>query len=414
MDVPNGLLRGVTLAPLTSLGVGGPAQFFARVGRAEALPEWIDWAARQGLPLTLLGGGTNVVIADAGKKDVLGRIFAGDDEGTVFVFRNMVKHTTLLDIYLGQHARKAVLEEYQWLVFDSRAEDCFGKLATYFPMISPSDFRSALELMGTERTLLSRIRMGLRFQRALAKYRRYGRARQMIGTASSACGMVVAKLCRSRKAMTLRSGGAIIVVVGPQAPTRAAFVEKIRRWLGGQLAVGVIHPGEPPATWLSCLPRACIAVARRLVPGHFTRHVDNNATPPSEDRVTYLELVRQLLLAHERAALLRRAYRDSRNGEIIICDDYPSEPPESPDASAARTETVPASKSPLKRFILRWKAKCDRSVCPPDLVLQLDAAGGTAVKQKPVFDGCPRIPISMDREFQEAVLEARHVIWEHL
>ena len=66
MDVPNGLLRGVTLAPLTSLGVGGPAQFFARVGRAEALPEWIDWAARQGLPLTLLGGGTNVVIADAG------------------------------------------------------------------------------------------------------------------------------------------------------------------------------------------------------------------------------------------------------------------------------------------------------------------------------------------------------------
>ena len=54
------------LAPRTSLGLGGPAEFLIEVTRAEDLPEVLDWAARRGLPVTLLGGGSNVVVADAG------------------------------------------------------------------------------------------------------------------------------------------------------------------------------------------------------------------------------------------------------------------------------------------------------------------------------------------------------------
>jgi UDP-N-acetylmuramate dehydrogenase len=62
----DGVMRDVELAPLTSLGLGGRAQYFARVQTADELPELLDWAARQSLPVTLLGGGSNVVIADAG------------------------------------------------------------------------------------------------------------------------------------------------------------------------------------------------------------------------------------------------------------------------------------------------------------------------------------------------------------
>jgi UDP-N-acetylmuramate dehydrogenase len=63
---PPELLELAPLAGLTSVGVGGPARFFARVARAEMLPELLDWAARRSLPVTLLGGGSNVVFADAG------------------------------------------------------------------------------------------------------------------------------------------------------------------------------------------------------------------------------------------------------------------------------------------------------------------------------------------------------------
>lgn len=66
MTLPDGVLRDVELAPLTSLGLGGRAQYWARVRRVEELPPLLDWATRQGLAVTLLGGGSNVVIADAG------------------------------------------------------------------------------------------------------------------------------------------------------------------------------------------------------------------------------------------------------------------------------------------------------------------------------------------------------------
>jgi UDP-N-acetylmuramate dehydrogenase len=58
--------RDHALAPLTSLAVGGPAQFFARALSEPAVPEALEWAASRDLPVTLLGGGSNVVVADAG------------------------------------------------------------------------------------------------------------------------------------------------------------------------------------------------------------------------------------------------------------------------------------------------------------------------------------------------------------
>ncbi len=58
--------ENVPLAPLTTLGVGGPARYFTE-GRTEAeVIEAADFARSRELPLFVLGGGSNVVIADSG------------------------------------------------------------------------------------------------------------------------------------------------------------------------------------------------------------------------------------------------------------------------------------------------------------------------------------------------------------
>lgn len=59
-------LERVKLAPCTSLRLGGPAEFFARLTEEAQLEPALDWAAARGLPVTLLGGGSNVVISDEG------------------------------------------------------------------------------------------------------------------------------------------------------------------------------------------------------------------------------------------------------------------------------------------------------------------------------------------------------------
>jgi len=58
--------ENVPLAPLTTLGVGGPARHYVRVDEAGALAEAVDWAGARGIPFMVLGGGSNLVVSDAG------------------------------------------------------------------------------------------------------------------------------------------------------------------------------------------------------------------------------------------------------------------------------------------------------------------------------------------------------------
>jgi UDP-N-acetylmuramate dehydrogenase len=54
------------LAPFTTLGIGGPARWFAEVTSEEEIAEASMWARECDVPLFVLGGGSNVLIADAG------------------------------------------------------------------------------------------------------------------------------------------------------------------------------------------------------------------------------------------------------------------------------------------------------------------------------------------------------------
>ena len=60
------LLENVPLAPLTTIGLGGPARFFARVRSSAGLVRALRWAAERDLPVQVLGGGSNTVFADEG------------------------------------------------------------------------------------------------------------------------------------------------------------------------------------------------------------------------------------------------------------------------------------------------------------------------------------------------------------
>jgi UDP-N-acetylmuramate dehydrogenase len=60
------LREGVALAPYCTLGVGGPARFFLEAGDERQVVEALDWAKTHGVAFRVLGGGSNLVVADAG------------------------------------------------------------------------------------------------------------------------------------------------------------------------------------------------------------------------------------------------------------------------------------------------------------------------------------------------------------
>jgi len=62
---------GVSLAPYTTMKVGGAADYFAAVQTVEQLIRLVRWARAMELPYFLLGGGSNVLISDAGMRGLV-------------------------------------------------------------------------------------------------------------------------------------------------------------------------------------------------------------------------------------------------------------------------------------------------------------------------------------------------------
>lgn len=56
----------VSLSTLTSFRVGGPAEWYVAPRRLEDLQASFEWADSRGLPVTLLGAGSNLLISDRG------------------------------------------------------------------------------------------------------------------------------------------------------------------------------------------------------------------------------------------------------------------------------------------------------------------------------------------------------------
>ncbi len=78
--------RDVSLAPHTSLRVGGPAEFFVLARSAQEMAEALQWAAWRGVAVRVIGGGSNLLVAEAGVdglviKPVFGRTSVEERDG---------------------------------------------------------------------------------------------------------------------------------------------------------------------------------------------------------------------------------------------------------------------------------------------------------------------------------------------
>jgi UDP-N-acetylmuramate dehydrogenase len=68
------ILENVALAAWTTLGVGGPARWFCEVGTEADVVDAVQFAKGRGLALFVLGGGSNVLVGDAGFDGLVMRV----------------------------------------------------------------------------------------------------------------------------------------------------------------------------------------------------------------------------------------------------------------------------------------------------------------------------------------------------
>jgi len=106
------IVENVPLAPLTTLKVGGPARYFSEATNLSQVHEAVAFAYSRSLPLFVLGGGSNLVISDAGWPGLVLKVaIQGIDE-------HMQDGNLLFDVGAG--------EEWDRFVAHAVTRDCAG------------------------------------------------------------------------------------------------------------------------------------------------------------------------------------------------------------------------------------------------------------------------------------------------
>lgn len=104
--------ENAALAPLTTLGIGGPARWFVEAASEADIVEAVRWSRERAVPLFVLGGGSNLLVADSG--------FSG------LVLRVLLRGVTAESGSHGRIFRVAAGEPWDGFVERTVQEDCAG------------------------------------------------------------------------------------------------------------------------------------------------------------------------------------------------------------------------------------------------------------------------------------------------
>jgi UDP-N-acetylmuramate dehydrogenase len=75
---PDRVRQSVSLAPMTTFRVGGPADWFIETRTSDEILAALAAARETGMPVTILGGGSNVLVADSGVRGLVIRPRGGE------------------------------------------------------------------------------------------------------------------------------------------------------------------------------------------------------------------------------------------------------------------------------------------------------------------------------------------------
>jgi len=358
----------------------------------------------------------------------------------VFVLRMSLKHATLAELVLVKRDWTNVRRETASLVTEEARAEAEALLPVWLPAFDTKLFAAALDALSTPASVARRVLLGRRVRAELRPYARNGRLRAWLAELKAFGGKAFHRWRGSPKRLRPAGGGAVIAFVGPEATGKSTLLADAESWLGAHFTVHRVHAGKPPSTFLTVAPNMLLPALRSFFPGQRSTRV--TASPISEveegtthNRFPILFGVRAVFLAHDRRALLTRAYASAANGAIVLCDRYPSVERGALDGAQLGHDHVPAPAGALRRWLASVEARLYGDIQPPDLVLYLTAPLEVALernrsrgKSEPEsyllsrharssnlrFERTQVHVVETDRPLEEVRSEIRRVMWAAL
>lgn len=344
----------------------------------------------------------------------------------LFVLRAMLKYSSLAECMLLR--QNEVREELEDLLRQSTVDEANALLTEWLPTVEPRLFEECVQALRTAGRW-RRYRLARRLRRSLRGYRRFSFLHERLLRLRLFLKAFWGRLRGKRGKKTLASGGALIAFIGPDATGKSTMVEESARWLGRVFRVRTGHLGRPRSTCLTWLPNLAKSLVRLVRSGENDQTSDAAFQAPKR-RPGLLYRWRAVFLALERRALAMRLHRRAANGDIVICDRYPSAIVGAMDG--ARLDPADGG------LLARWENRIYRQIPAPDLLIQLTLPVDVALERNrqrqadgksesdaylrhrhtnpllPSFANTPQLELDTSRPRAETIDTARRILWRIL
>lgn len=318
------------------------------------------------------------------------RITSREAELVLFVLRMYIKYGSPLDVLRVLKSDTKVREEAQWLKDGSAMEQVGILLDKYCPVVSEKIFLECLDAILNGAPYPKKRKLSSQICRRLRLYRKYTLLGWLFGHIQLLTGNSVKKIRKQKGSKVLLSGGTIVAIVGADATGKSTLVSETSRWLRRNFVVNTVHAGKPPSALLTVPLNILLTLHRRLrrksrsagkleegsSPNTGAAHVERN------NLNSLIYAIRAICLAWDRRALLWKVRRASANGEIIVCDRYPTNATGMMDSPRLLEDlTQKGFVSSIYNWLARLERALYRQIPPPDIVLRLNVSLETAKKR---------------------------------
>jgi len=312
------------------------------------------------------------------------KVASKEAELVLFVLRAYIKYGSLLDAIRLLKDQKKLIKEAQWLQAGSDMILALSLLEEYCPVVSGELFSECLDALVTQTPYLRLWKRSIIVRRKLRIYRKYTLTNMFLGYLQLVFGIIAKKLRSQKGGKVLSTGGTVISIVGADATGKSTLVSETSRWLRKNFVVTTIHAGKPPSTLITFPVNLLLVIYKRLLKRSSSASRDGDTlSSPDVDTVaddrkgnnSLVYAIRALVLAWDRRSLLIKARRAVANGEIIVCDRYPT--------SSVGMMDSPRLKESLGtkgvvQLIYNWFARMEKNqykkIAPPDIVLRLNVS----------------------------------------
>jgi len=361
-------------------------------------------------------------------------------ELVIFTIRMMLKHTSAVELLMLSRDWKGVRREIEWLMDANSTDETLKLVAQWLPSVDSQLFSNCIAALKKNTPLLRRISLGRRLRSQLSIYARNSWLQSWLNGIIKFTLMAYGRLTRSKRAMILQSGGAVIAFVGAEATGKSTLLAATRRWLGEHFVIEQIHAGKPRSTLLTVLPNVFIPLLRSALPAYrpskiATSQASREQSPKESQVYPLISALRSVFIAYDRRALLSRAFARAANGRIVLCDRYPSISKEAPDGPQLQQFEIDPKRYPIQAWLARIEKRLYQEIPAPDMVISLFVPLEVALqrnknrgKEEPddyvryrhslasnlVYGNAPIYKINTDQALETTVLEVKRNIWRNL